>query len=139
MKYNFEVKVRVNRVQQNDLVKNVNETYLVNANSFGESENVVCTLLSQQQTEYEVKSVRISGISEVIGHAACEGYFLVTAVVTTLTDRGSEKKVKCRILVGAGFIDEVRAIVLKEMDVFGDHYHIDSIKESAIIEYITTP
>ena len=133
----FEVKARVQRTQENGCIKKVTETYLVEAATFGEAENLVCILLSNYQAEYDIKSVRISAIKEVLGAdiEIYESYYVATVEFIRLTDDGREKKVKQKFLIAAKDISTAQIAIGVQLHIMGD-YRIDTIQETDILEYL---
>lgn len=133
----FEVKARVQRTQENGYIKKVTETYLVEAATFGEAEKLVCIVISNQQDEYEIKSVRISPIKDVFGNKAegNESYYVATVEFISLTDDGREKKVKRKFLVAANDIATAQVAIGIQLHIMGE-YRIDTIQETDILEYL---
>lgn len=133
----FEVKARVQRTQENGYIKKVTETYLVEAATFGEAEKLVCIVISNQQDEYEIKSVRISPIKDVFGNKAegNESYYVATVEFISLIDDGREKKVKRKFLVAANDIATAQVAIGIQLHIMGE-YRIDTIQETDILEYL---
>ena len=130
MKKNFLVKIRVNRVLEEGLVKTVTEQYLVGAVSFTDVE---CTIFSEIGEDLEVKSIVPQNISEIIKNDECEIWF--KAKVNFVAD--GCKKVPVNMLVQADDIQGAREGLTKGMTGSMADYEIASISETKIIDVLS--
>lgn len=135
-----EVKVKVTRIIDSKTRKR-NETFIVNnCELFVEAEHAVLSNLTSDQEQglvedFEIQSLRISPIKEVCTEYAGESSFIATLKDIFLTDDGTEKPMKYKVLLWADSLSEAMA----RTNVFarqGYDMSVEGLKE-VNYEYLT--
>ncbi|MCF0201787.1 MAG: DUF4494 family protein [Bacteroidaceae bacterium] len=109
---NFEVKVKVGRLQADGTTKAVSELYLVKAESFSEAEKMMCEELSTEGVEFIVTAVKIAKYETIITvkEDDADKYFKAKADLITINERtGKEKHSKFSLLIRATDINLAKA------------------------------
>lgn len=128
----IEVKVRVARIIDGKTRKKT-EVFLIDKEFFSEAEYQVMQVLSQEQSSnsveaFEIISLRQSPIKEVCTQYEGAGTFMATLKDTFLTDDGTEKELKYKVLLWADSLSEAMA----RTNVFsrqGYNMSVDGLKE----------
>lgn len=104
----FETKVRYDKMQENGVVKKVNEPYMVDALSFTEAEaRIIEEITPYISGEFSVSAVKKTKISEIFFNDNGDRYFLAKVNFITLDEKtGIEKKTTSHILVQANDFDD---------------------------------
>lgn len=135
-----EVKAKVTRIIDSKTRKR-NETFIVNnCELFVEAEHAVLSNLTSDQEQglvedFEIQSLRISPIKEVCTEYAGESSFIATLKDIFLTDDGTEKPMKYKVLLWADSLSEAMA----RTNVFarqGYDMSVEGLKE-VNYEYLT--
>ena len=135
-----EVKAKVTRIIDSKTRKR-NETFIVNnCELFVEAEHTVLSNLTSDQEQglvedFEIQSLRISPIKEVCTEYAGESSFIATLKDIFLTDDGTEKPMKYKVLLWADSLSEAMA----RTNVFarqGYDMSVEGLKE-VNYEYLT--
>ena len=132
----FECKVRYDKMQENGMVKKVNEPYLVDALTFTEAESrIVEEMKPYISGEYSISSEKKTKISEIFYHEGGDRYYLVKAAFISYDNKtDTEKKSISQILVHACDLEEALNNFNEGMKGTMDDYTIVSIAETAIMD-----
>lgn len=132
----FECKVRYDKMQENGMVKKVNEPYLVDALTFTEAESrIVEEMKPYISGEYSISSEKKTKISEIFYHEGGDRYYLVKAAFISYDNKtDTEKKSISQILVQACDLEEALNNFNEGMKGTMDDYTIVSIAETAIMD-----
>lgn len=132
----FECKVKYDKMQENGIIKKVNEPYLVDALTFTEAESrIVEEMKPYISGEYSISSEKKTKISEIFFNEGADRYYLVKVNFVTLDENtGVEKKTVNQILVQASdFEDAVHKFKEGMKGTMAD-YEIASISETMIMD-----
>lgn len=132
----FECKVRYDKMQENGMVKKVNEPYLVDALTFTEAESrIVEEMKPYISGEYSISSEKKTKISEIFYHEGGDRYYLVKAAFISYDEKTeAEKRSISQILVQACDLEEALNNFNEGMKGTVDDYTIVSIAETAIMD-----
>ena len=132
----FECKVRYDKMQENGMVKKVNEPYLVDALTFTEAESrIVEEMKPYISGEYSISSEKKTKISEIFYHEGGDRYYLVKAAFISYDNKtDTEKKSISQILVQACDLEEALNNFNEGMKGTVDDYTIVSIADTAIMD-----
>lgn len=132
----FECKVRYDKMQENGMVKKVNEPYLVDALTFTEAESrIIEEMKPYISGEYSISSEKKTKISEIFYHEGGDRYYLVKAAFISYDNKtDTEKKSISQILVQACDLEEALNNFNEGMKGTMDDYTIVSIAETAIMD-----
>ena len=132
----FECKVRYDKMQENGIVKKVNEPYLVDALTFTEAESrIIEEMKPYISGEYSISSEKKTKISEIFYHEGGDRYYLVKAAFISYDNKtDTEKKSISQILVQACDLEEALNNFNEGMKGTVDDYTIVSIAETAIMD-----
>ncbi len=123
-------------MQENGMVKKVNEPYLVDALTFTEAEaRIIEEMKPFISGEYSISSEKKTRISEIFFNEGADRYYLVKVNFITLDENsGVEKKTVSQILVQASdFEDAVKKFKEGMKGTMAD-YEIGSISETMIMD-----
>ncbi|MDD6473799.1 MAG: DUF4494 domain-containing protein [Bacteroidales bacterium] len=134
----FECKIRYEKAQDNGQNKKINETYLVNAISFGEAE----TRIIEEMTpfiagEFNITDIKKATYSELFEseEAAADTYYKIKLVFTTLDEvKGTEKKTAVNTLARATDLRDAVKTVNEGMKGTMSDYQIASVVETKIMD-----
>lgn len=134
----FECKIRYEKAQDNGQNKKINETYLVNAISFGEAE----TRIIEEMTpfiagEFNITDIKKATYSELFEseEAAADTYYKIKLVFTTLDEvKGTEKKNAVNTLARATDLRDAVKTVNEGMKGTMSDYQIASVVETKIMD-----
>ena len=132
----FECKVRYDKMQENGMVKKVNEPYRVDALTFTEAESRIFEEMKPYTSgEYSISSEKKTKISEIFYHEGGDRYYLVKAAFISYDNKtDTEKKSISQILVQACDLEEALNNFNEGMKGTVDDYTIVSIAETAIMD-----
>ena len=132
----FECKVRYDKMQENGMVKKVNEPYLVDALTFTEAEaRIVEEIKPYVSGEYSISSEKKTKISEIFFNEGGDRYYLVKVNFITLDENsGVEKKAVSQILVQASDFEDALLKFKEGMKGSMADYEIGSIAETMIMD-----
>ena len=132
----FECKVRYDKMQENGMVKKVNEPYLVDALTFTEAEaRIIEEMKPLISGEYSISSEKKTKISEIFYNEGGDRWYLVKVNFVTIDEtRGVEKKTATLILVQASDFEDALANFKKGMEGTMADYEIASITETMIMD-----
>ncbi len=132
----FECKVRYDKMQENGMVKKVNEPYLVDALTFTEAEaRIIEEMKPFISGEYSISSEKKTKISEIFFNEGGDRYFLVKVNFITLDEnKGVEKKTVSQILVQASDFEDAVEKFKEGMKGTMADYEIGAISETLIMD-----
>ena len=132
----FECKVRYDKMQENGMVKKVNEPYLVDALTFTEAESrIVEEMKPFISGEYSISSEKKTKISEIFFNEGGGRYYQVKVNFITLDENsGVEKKTSTLILVQAADFDSALSNFKEGMKGTMADYEIASITETMLMD-----
>lgn len=132
----FECKVRYDKMQENGMVKKVNEPYLVDALTFTEAEaRIIEEMKPYISGEYSLSSEKKTKIAEIFFNEDGDKYYLVKVNFVTLDEKsGVEKKSTSQILVQASDFADSLAKFEEGMKGTMADYEIASISETMIMD-----
>ena len=132
----FECKVRYDKMQENGMVKKVNEPYLVDALTFTEAESrIVEEMKPFISGEYSISSEKKTKISEIFFNEGGDRYYQVKVNFITLDENsGVEKKTSTLILVQAADFDSALSNLKEGMKGTMADYEIASITETMLMD-----
>lgn len=132
----FECKVRYDKMQDNGVIKKVNEPYLVDAMTFTEAEaRIIEEMKPYISGEYSVSSEKKTKISEIFFNEGADRYYLVKVNFITLDENsGIEKKTVSQILVQASDFEDAVQKFKEGMKGSMADYEIGSITETMIMD-----
>ncbi len=158
----YQVKARLERVQENGTKKKVSELYLVQALTFGMAERVVQSELAQYSSEeIDIVAIARKNYSEIItdkfGMASkidgdarkllgqknasteADKWFKCKLNFITLDERsGKEKKVAQFFLVNANTVMTAHELVDNFMQSSVSDYEVEQVDETKILDVITS-
>ena len=134
----FECKVRYDKMQENGMVKKVNEPYLVDALTFTEAESrIVEEMKPFISGEYSISSEKKTKISEIFFNEGGDRYYQVKVNFITLDENsGVEKKTSTLILVQAADFDSALSNFKEGMKGTMADYEIASITETMLMDVL---
>lgn len=132
----FECKVRYDKMQENGMVKKVNELYLVDALTFTEAEaRIIEEMKPFISGEYSISSEKKTKISEIFFNDGADRFYLVKVNFITLDENsGIEKKTVSQILVQASDFEDAVDKFKEGMKGTMADYEIGSIAETMIMD-----
>lgn len=132
----FECKVRYDKMQENGMVKKVNEPYLVDALTFTEAEaRIIEEMKPFISGEYSISSEKKTKISEIFFNEGGDRFYLVKVNFITLDENsGVEKKTVSQILVQASDFEDAVDKFKEGMKGTMADYEIASIAETMIMD-----
>lgn len=128
----IEVKVKVARIID-DKTRKRTETFLIEKEVFAEAEYAVTSGLMQEQElgtveDFEIQCLKLSPIREVCTEYPGEFSYMATLRDVFVTDDGTEKELKYKVLLWANSLSEAMA----RTNVFarqGYNMNVDGLKE----------
>lgn len=131
----FEVKIKIDKVQEDGTQKTVTETYAVDALSFTEAEARITEEMQPYITgEFNVTHEKIAQYNEVVLNEG-ELFFLVKYNLITLDEKsGKERKNSMYVLFRDLTIDKAKEAARKHMAASVVDYEIVAIKETKILD-----
>lgn len=135
----FECKVSFDAIDANSgkQVKK-NETYVIDAFSFGEAENIAL-IEAQKLTDCErsVVSIKRAKFYEVFENNEAEAWYKAKVNFIILdVEKGKEKKVATTMLIQADDIESARVLLVEQMKSTMSDYEIANIGDTQIVEVI---
>jgi len=125
-------------MQENGMVKKVNEPYLVDALTFTEAEaRIIEEMKPFISGEYSISSEKKTRISEIFFNEGADRYYLVKVNFITLDENsGVEKKTVSQILVQASDFEDAVEKFKEGMKGTMADYEIGSISETMIMDVL---
>ncbi len=123
-------------MQENGMVKKVNEPYLVDALTFTEAEaRIIEEMKPYISGEYSISSEKKTKISEIFFNEGADRYYLVKVNFITIDEnKGVEKKTVSQILVQASDFDDAVEKFKEGMKGTMADYEIGSVTETLIMD-----
>lgn len=137
----FEVRIRAAKMMDNGMVKKVTETYIVNADTFGQAEELVYKELSPFfDGEMAIKGIRISNIREILRSPKDDQsnvWFIAKLSIISLDERsGREKSLPVFILILAQNINHAHKVLQDGMSGTLSDFRVVTMKETPIMDYV---
>ena len=134
----FEVKVKMQKTQEDGTQKKVTEQYVVEAATFGEAERRITECLKPYiEGEFDVTDIKIAGYVQIVGGAEnADKYFKAKVSFLTLDETtGKEKKTSELYLVQSETLESAESDVSHYLN--DGNTTISSISETAILDVFT--
>ena len=132
----FECKIRYDRMQENGMVKKVNEPYLVDALSFTEAESrIIEEMKPFISGDFSISAVKKTKISEIFFDETGDKYYMVKYNIITLDEKsGVEERVAVFTLVQAADFDTALVNFRDGMKGTLADFEIASIAETPLMD-----
>lgn len=132
----FECKVRYEKMQDNGMVKKVNEPYLVDALTFTEAESrIIEEMKPFISGEYSISSEKKTKISEIFFNEGADRFYLVKVNFISFDENsGVEKKTVNQILVQASDFEDAVEKFKEGMKGTMADFEIGAISETMIMD-----
>ena len=134
----FEVKVKMQKTQEDGTQKKVTEQYVVEAATFGEAERRITECLKPYiEGEFDVTDIKIAGYSQIVGgDENADKYFKAKVTFVALDETtGKEKKTSELYLVQSETLESAESDVKSYLN--DGNTTISSIAETAILDVFT--
>lgn len=140
----FEVAVRYDKIKEDGGIKKANETYAIDALSFGEAESrMVKELTTYQKSyqDYEIKAVKIAPYKEIFfceapDNADIKYYYAVLSFITIDEKTKKEKRSNVNYLVMAENMEKALKHIQDVMAGSTTDYESVSLKESKVYDVL---
>ena len=134
----FEVKVKMQKTQEDGTQKKVSEQYVVEAATFGEAERRITECLKPYiEGEFNVTDIKIAGYCQIVnGDENADKYFKAKVTFVALDETtGKEKKTSELYLVQSETLESAESDVKNYLN--DGNTSISSIAETAILDVFT--
>ena len=134
----FEVKVKMQKTQEDGTQKKVSEQYVVEAATFGEAERRITECLKPYiEGEFDVTDIKIAGYVQIVGgDENADKYFKAKVTFVALDETtGKEKKNSELYLVQSETLESAESDVKTFLN--DGNTTISSISETAILDVFT--
>ena len=134
----FEVKVKMQKTQEDGTQKKVTEQYVVEAATFGEAERRITECLKPYiEGEFDVTDIKIAGYSQIVGGDENADKFFKAKVTFVALDEtiGKEKKTSELYLVQSETLESAESDVKSYLN--DGNTTISSIAETVILDVFT--
>ena len=134
----FEVKVKMQKTQEDGTQKKVTEQYVVEAATFGEAERRITECLKPYiEGEFDVTDIKIAGYSQIVGGDENADKFFKAKVTFVALDEttGKEKKTSELYLVQSETLESAESDVKNYLN--DCNTTISSIAETVILDVFT--
>ena len=134
----FEVKVKMQKTQEDGTQKKVTEQYVVEAATFGEAERRITECLKPYiEGEFDVTDIKIAGYVQIVsGDENADKYFKAKVSFLTLDETtGKEKKTSELYLVQSETLESAESDVSHYLN--DSNTTISSISETSILDVFT--
>ena len=131
----FEVKVKMQKTQEDGIQKKVTEQYVVEAATFGEAERRITECLKPYiEGEFDVTDIKIAGYSQIVGgDENADKYFKAKVTFVALDETtGKEKKTSELYLVQSETLESAESDVKNYLN--DGNTTISSIAETVILD-----
>ena len=131
----FEVKVKMQKTQEDGTQKKVSEQYVVEAATFGEAEQrAIETLKPYIEGEFSVTDIKIAGYAQIVnGDDNADKYFKAKVTFVAMDETtGKEKKTSELYLVQSETLESAESDVKNFLN--DNNTTISSISETAILD-----
>ena len=134
----FETIVRYDKTMESGEMKKVNETYVVDAITFGEAEESIAEIANSYATsEYDIKNINPAPYSEIFfsDKDTDDKYYRVKLNFITIDEKTQiEKKSKVTYLVQANSLEQARKNTEEVMNGTMIDYEFVSVTETKIMD-----
>lgn len=134
----FETIVRYDKVMESGETKKVNETYVVDAITFGEAEESIAVIAkSYASGDFDIKNINPAPYSEIFfsDKDTDDKYYKVKLAFITVDEKTQkEKKSKVTYLVQAGSLEQARKNTEEVMNGTMIDYEFVSVTETKILD-----
>ena len=134
----FETIVRYDKIQEDGEKKKVNETYVVDAITFGEAEESIAEEMKPYMSgDFDIKNINPAPYSEIFfsDKDTDDKYYRVKLAFITIDERTQkEKKSKVTYLVQAGSLEQARKNTEDVMNGTMIDYEFVSVTETKILD-----
>ncbi|MFY0689041.1 MAG: DUF4494 domain-containing protein [Cyclobacteriaceae bacterium] len=136
MKIWYTCKAKFNKEDDEGILKQVTEAYLLDAMSYTEAESRIYEVLEKEISgEFHVNTITKTNITEVIPNEQAEIWFKCKAVYTTVDgDSAKEVKINMYFLVSANDVKEAFEMVTQSLSGMLVPFEIPSIAKTSIVE-----
>jgi len=134
----FEVKVKMQKTQEDGTQKKVTEQYVVEAATFGEAERRITECLKPYiEGEFDVTDIKIAGYSQIVNaDENADKYFKAKVTFAALDETtGKEKKTSELYLVQSETLESAESDVKNYLN--DSNTTISSIAETVILDVFT--
>lgn len=134
----FEVKVKMQKTQEDGTQKKVSEQYVVEAATFGEAERRITECLKPYiEGEFNVTDIKIAGYCQIVnGDENADKFFKAKVTFVALDETtGKEKKTSELYLVQSETLESAESDVKSYLN--DGNTTISSIAETAILDVFT--
>ena len=134
----FEVKVKMQKTQEDGTQKKVSEQYVVEAATFGEAERRITECLKPYiEGEFNVTDIKIAGYVQIVGgDENADKYFKAKVTFVALDETtGKDKKTSELYLVQSETLESAESDVKNYLN--DGNTTISSIAETAILDVFT--
>ena len=134
----FEVKVKMQKTQEDGTQKKVTEQYVVEAATFGEAERRITECLKPYiEGEFDVTDIKIAGYAQIVNSDEnADKYFKAKVTFVALDETtGKEKKTSELYLVQSETLESAESDVKSYLN--DGNTTISSIAETAILDVFT--
>jgi hypothetical protein len=131
----FEVKVKMQKTQEDGTQKKVSEQYVVEAATFGEAEQrAIENLKPYIEGEFSVTDIKIAGYAQIVnGDGNADKYFKAKVTFVAMDETtGKEKKTSELYLVQSETLESAESDVKNYLN--DNNTTISSISETAILD-----
>ena len=130
----FEVKVKMQKTQEDGTQKKVSEQYVVEAATFGEAERRITECLKPYiEGEFDVTDIKIAGYVQIINNQDADKFFKAKVSFVTLDETtGKEKKTSELYLVQSDTLESAESDVKSFLN--DGNTTISSIPETVILD-----
>ena len=134
----FEVKVKMQKTQEDGTQKKVIEQYVVEAATFGEAERRITECLKPYiEGEFDVTDIKIAGYTQIVGgDENADKYFKAKVTFVAFDETtGKEKKTSELYLVQSETLESAESDVKNYLN--DNNTNISSIAETVILDVFT--
>lgn len=134
----FEVKVKMQKTQEDGIQKKVTEQYVVEAATFGEAERRITECLKPYiEGEFDVTDIKIAGYGQIVnGDENADKFFKAKVTFVALDETtGKEKKTSELYLVQSETLESAESDVKNYLN--DSNTTISSIAETVILDVFT--
>ena len=137
MKKYFETKLRYQKMTDSGREQKVTETYLTEAVSFTDAEEIMYKLAEQMSLkEFQVKDIKESRIENVLNLDGDKAFMAKVSTISIEEEAGREKRFTSWWLAFADDFYEAFKLVNIELESIVVHTYLVSMAESPIVELV---
>lgn len=133
----FEVTVKYEKVAENGAMKNVSESYAVDALSFTEAEATITKELKNYISgDFDITGMKIAQYSEAFfsDNEEDDRYYAAKLEFISTTDKGNEKRSAVTYLIQAKSMDKALAYINEVMKGTTIDYESVALKETKLMD-----